>query len=103
MRFRENGQTTLEFAVLMVLVIAALLAMSHYIKRGMQGRWKSSIDDMGDQYDPRLADSTMNYTVVSNSSTDVETVEDTDGFWTRRRDNTNSVTTTYGTTSVGFE
>ena len=47
---KRKGQSTLEYAVLIVIVIAALLAMNQYIKRGIQGRLKSATDDVGDQF-----------------------------------------------------
>ena len=46
----KRGQSTLEYAVLIIIVIAALLSIQVYIKRGVQGRLKSSADDIGDQY-----------------------------------------------------
>ena len=49
---KKKGQSTLEYAVLIVIIIAALLAMNQYIKRGLQGRLKSATDDIGDQFSP---------------------------------------------------
>lgn len=46
----KRGQSTLEYAVLIIIVVAALLSIQVYIKRGVQGRLKSSADDIGDQY-----------------------------------------------------
>ena len=46
----KRGQSTVEYAVLIVVVIAALLTIQNYVKRGVQGRLKSSADDIGDQY-----------------------------------------------------
>lgn len=43
------AQSTLEYAVLIVLVVTALLATQVYIKRAIHGRMKSSADDIGDQ------------------------------------------------------
>ena len=34
----RQGQSVLEYAILMVIVIAALLSLQVYIKRGIQGR-----------------------------------------------------------------
>ena len=45
-----KGQSTLEYAVLIIIIIGALLSIQVYIKRGLQGRLKSSADDIGDQY-----------------------------------------------------
>ena len=47
-----KGQSTLEYAVLIIIVIGALLSIQVYIKRGIQGRMRSATDDIGDQYAP---------------------------------------------------
>lgn len=47
---RKRGQSTLEYTVLMVIVIGALISLQVYIKRGLGGRYKSAADDIGDQY-----------------------------------------------------
>ena len=47
---QKRGQSTLEYAVLIVVIIGALLTIQVYIKRGIQGRLKSAADDIGDQY-----------------------------------------------------
>lgn len=50
-RIRQfKGQSTLEYAVLVVIIIAALLSLQAYIKRGVQGRLRKSTDDIGDQF-----------------------------------------------------
>ena len=47
---QKRGQSTLEYAVLIVVIIGALLTIQVYMKRGVQGRLKSAADDIGDQY-----------------------------------------------------
>jgi len=47
-----KGQSTLEYAVLIIIVIGALLSIQVYIKRGIQGRLRSATDDIGEQYSP---------------------------------------------------
>ncbi|MCR4337120.1 MAG: hypothetical protein NUV91_04865 [Candidatus Omnitrophica bacterium] len=49
---KMKGQSTLEYAVLIIIVIGALLTIQVYIKRGVQGRLKSATDDIGDQFSP---------------------------------------------------
>lgn len=49
---RQKGQSTLEYAVLIIIIIGALLSIQVYIKRGVQGRLKSATDDIGDQFSP---------------------------------------------------
>ena len=47
---RNKGQSTLEYAILIIIIIGALLSIQVYIKRGVQGRLKSATDDIGDQF-----------------------------------------------------
>lgn len=48
----KKGQSTLEYAILIIIIMAALLSIQVYIKRGVQGRLKSAADDIGDQFSP---------------------------------------------------
>ncbi|OGX28314.1 MAG: hypothetical protein A2705_02165 [Omnitrophica WOR_2 bacterium RIFCSPHIGHO2_01_FULL_52_10] len=52
LRRRKKGQSTLEYAVLIIIIIGALLSIQVYIKRGIQGRLKGATDDIGDQFSP---------------------------------------------------
>ena len=47
---KRKAQSTLEYAVLIIIVIGALLSIQVYLKRGIQGRMRSSADDIGSQY-----------------------------------------------------
>ena len=47
---KKKAQSTLEYAVLIIIVIGALLTIQAYIKRGIQGRLRSASDDIGAQY-----------------------------------------------------
>ena len=47
---RNSGQSIVEYAILLGVVIAALLIMQVFIKRGYQGGLKESADKMGDQF-----------------------------------------------------
>jgi hypothetical protein len=49
---KNKGQSTLEFAVLVVCIVAAAVAMGVYIKRGVQGRIRQSADEIGTLYSP---------------------------------------------------
>ena len=70
------GQTTVEVAVLIAVVIAALITMQIYLKRGMQGRLRSAADSIGDPYDPRNTNAQM--TLTSNSRSKTETTLERD-------------------------
>ena len=65
---KKKGQSTLEYAVLIVIIIAALLAMNQYIKRGLQGRLKSATDDIGDQFSPGNTNYIKTVTTGSNTA-----------------------------------
>jgi predicted hydrocarbon binding protein len=49
---RQKGQSTLEYAILIIIIIGALMSIQVYIKRGIQGRLKSATDDIGTQFSP---------------------------------------------------
>ncbi|MFC1675078.1 hypothetical protein ACFL1K_04265 [Candidatus Omnitrophota bacterium] len=53
MKRNKRGQITLEFAVLIAVIAAALVAMSIYIKRAAQGSLREAADSIGDQYAPK--------------------------------------------------
>jgi uncharacterized protein (UPF0333 family) len=63
-----KGQSTLEYAVLIIIVIGALLSIQVYIKRGVQGRLKSATDDIGDQYSPGNSNIRRVVTTFSNTA-----------------------------------
>lgn len=48
---RTKGQSTLEYVILTGFVVAALIAMGTYMKRGVQGKLRESTDQVGEQYE----------------------------------------------------
>jgi Flp pilus assembly pilin Flp len=46
----KRAQSTLEYVVLVVVITAALLTIQIYFKRAVQGRIKSTSDDIGEQF-----------------------------------------------------
>ena len=65
---RRKGQSTLEYAILVIIIIGALLSIQVYIKRGVQGRLKSAADDIGAQFKPGDTNVVMVTTTSSTSS-----------------------------------
>jgi hypothetical protein len=65
---KAKGQSTLETAVLIMIVIGALLSIQVYIKRGVQGRLRSAADDIGDQYSAGNTNVMKTVTVTSNTT-----------------------------------
>jgi len=64
--FNRKAQSTLEYALIIGVVVAGLLLMQYYVKRGLAGRYKASSDDLGDQYDPTRY--TGSFETVSSSN-----------------------------------
>ena len=46
----RRGQSTLEYAILFSAMIVTAVVMQPYLKRAIQGRWKASADQVGDQF-----------------------------------------------------
>ncbi len=98
----RRGQSLLEYSILIIIILGVFLAMNMYVKRGIQGRWKSSVDTLGDQYDPRVTNSLINYSITSSANTSITTQPDNNGSYvTMRVDTSNSVETKAGNTTVG--
>lgn len=88
LRRRTGGQTTLEYLIVIVIILGVFVAIGNYVKRGLQGRWKSAVDELGDQYDPRVANSMIIHTLTQNTNTAIMTMNSATGFWTKRTDET---------------
>ena len=106
----RKGQTILEYTVILIIMLGVLIAMKDYIKRGIQGRWKSATDNFGDQYDPTSVNSNIVYLTQGDSQSLVSiangwSVDGTGttipGQWTNRVDYSNAVETKTGSTQVG--
>lgn len=103
LRKLNKGQSSVEYTILFIVVVASLLAIQSYTKRGIQGRWKGAVDGLGDQYDPRTAITNVRHTLTSSSNTQIiaQDVPAGDGFWTSRTDRSISTETKIGDTIVG--
>ncbi len=64
---RKKGQSTLEYAILIIIIIGALMSIQVYIKRGVQGRLKQASDDIGDQFSVGNTNVTTTMTVSSTT------------------------------------
>jgi len=97
----KKGQTAIEYAVLLIVVIGSFVAIQNYLKRGLQGRWRDSVDSLGDQYDPRTADTAIVHTLSSTTQTEILALDTGTGYFTQRTDATTSTETKAGSTTVG--
>ena len=105
----RKGQTLLEYTVILIVILGVMIAMKDYVKRGIQGRWKSSADELSDQYDPQHINSNIFFATQINSMSTVSVVTATYagpngpemGQWTNRGDLSNTVEKKTEATQVG--
>ena len=97
----RKGQNLTEYAILLILVMGAFIAMSMYVKRGIQGRWKEAVDDFGEQYDPTSTVSSIVYTTNTETNTFINAIQGVEGFFTERRDVSTTNEQKSGATQVG--
>lgn len=72
-KLSRRGQSTLEYAILILIVIVALLAMQTYLKRGIQGRMRESSDNIGEAYSPGYTTSSFTRTSQSTTNEQIDT------------------------------
>jgi len=72
-REHNKGQSFIEYSLVTICIVAALLGMQYYLKRAVQGRLRESADAIGEQYAPRHTTSTITITHTGNS--EIETTE----------------------------
>lgn len=89
----RKAQSTVEYAVLIAVVVGALLAMQIYVKRGAMGKLRSSTDQIGDQFTP----DTTTYTFTNSFGVTRSEKTNTPG------DSTSKITTAEGTSRTGSE
>ncbi|MGD0336988.1 MAG: hypothetical protein ABSB18_07850 [Candidatus Omnitrophota bacterium] len=74
----NTAQSSLEYAVVIASIIAALLAMQVYIRRSFMGHFRGAADELGQQYDPKNTSGTHNYSYWAESVTGMYTLNETD-------------------------
>ena len=73
---RTRGQSTLEVIILIGFVVAGLIAMGVYVRRGIQGGVRSATDQIGEQYS---AGRTASYYSSNSTMVSTENVTAADG------------------------
>lgn len=49
LRMNRKAQSTAEYVIVLGLIVAAVIAMQTYVKRGLQGRIKDAVDYVGQE------------------------------------------------------
>jgi hypothetical protein len=98
----RKAQSTLEYAIIVSVVVGALLAMQVYMKRGIQGKMRESTDQIGEQFD--IKKTTFNMHRERNGTTlqlvgGGDTRSFSDGFGT----STKQTHSEYGNETVGTQ
>lgn len=66
---QKKAQSSLEYALVIAAVAAALIAMKVYIQRGMQGKLREVADSLGNQYNPATASFNLTENITSYTKT----------------------------------
>lgn len=63
---KNKGQSTLEYALIVTVIMAAMVAINIYMKRGVQGKLRESADKIGEQYS--AGKTTFKYTTTTEET-----------------------------------
>ncbi|MBI4322868.1 MAG: hypothetical protein HY596_01185 [Candidatus Omnitrophica bacterium] len=72
----KRGQSLVEYAVSLAVIIAALLAVQIYLKRGVAGKLRTAADSIGEQYAPRQTTSSLIFQTHSDTVTESKLEKD---------------------------
>lgn len=97
----KRGQSILEFSLVICALIAAFIGMQVYMTRGMQGKLRSSADELGQQYDPRNIRSSVTTTQTGTATTKSTTKQVGSGSETTTETKSDITETRVGTENVG--
>lgn len=71
-----RGQSAIEYAVLIAVVVLALVTMQIYIKRGISGKLRAAADSVGEPYHPKQTDADFTLSVISDTMTEAKLLKD---------------------------
>jgi len=97
----RKAQSTLEYTLVIAIFAAALISMTVYIKRGFQGNYRKTADEIGSAYEPKntTSDTTLSTNSISNSVS--TTTEEAEKYKTVVDYNSQYTTSRNGTEEVG--
>ena len=79
---KKRGQSILEYAILMGIVIAVIIAIQIYVKRAVQGKFKASADQIGDQFTTAEEYSVETIRQTARQEQTLADLSPDDGSWT---------------------
>ncbi|MBN2097054.1 MAG: hypothetical protein JW714_01095 [Candidatus Omnitrophica bacterium] len=69
---KNKGQSSLEFALVLICIVGALIAMRIYVVRALQGRFRQAADQIGEQYELGHTHGTLTTTINKQVRNEVE-------------------------------
>ena len=72
----KKAQSTIEYAMLVACLIAALLCIQHYLKRAAQGKLREAADSIAEQYDAHHVTSDITFSHEGETTTTSDMVEE---------------------------
>ncbi len=97
----RKAQSALEYTLAVALFAAAVISMSVYIKRGFQGNYRQSADEIGSAYEPKNTISDTTYQTNSVSTSVSNTTEVAEKYKTVVDYTSQDTTSRSGTEEVG--
>lgn len=64
----KRAQSIMEYAVIIAVITAGLIAMQLYLKRGLQGALRNQSESLGEQYRPGQTVSTQEKEITVNTT-----------------------------------
>jgi hypothetical protein len=61
--YKSKAQSMIEYSMMVACLVAALVAMQIYVKRGIQGRIRNAADEIGEQYSTTTTTSSLIQTI----------------------------------------
>ncbi len=95
------AQSSIEYAIMVAVVVGALLAIQVYFKRGVQGRLRDNVDNIGKQYDPSNVNSNVAMSISTVMTTESIAADDNGKIRSTSNSTTDSTQTLSGSENVG--
>lgn len=93
----RKAQSSVEYAFIIAVTVAAFIGVQTYMRRGIQGKMKEATDSIGRQFEPSDNFTTQWRRLVNGTTTTVETRNASGG------DSTTTITSGENTTTDEYE
>jgi Flp pilus assembly pilin Flp len=98
---KRRGQALIEYSIMFAVVVIVIVAIQLYFKRAVQGRWKSSSDQIGEQFTTGEFYSIETRQSSARKEQTGATTQIGNGFWTESAVELNEFNSAGGSTLAG--